>query len=816
MSSETKKSDLENASDSDSNPDNDYILENSSETSSEEEKKINKPKVWYSKTKKVIINMLQEFLVIILAVVVYSAITNDSPKIGKSPSAYPFFENTTYLTDWYRGEISRAIKEARQSDISFVMFYAPWNADSQYARKEFELTAKYLHKEVTFAAVNCWQPESECRTQYNKVYKWPILIAYLTQGRGVQYKGPIIAEYMVKFLQNIMFPYIRNTNKRKRNVAFHDAVITVHTNPYSKKFKVMYKTVLRLLEHDPLRDISVVLETHPKDTYESLLLDLWNRTVIYPNDEWIVDDILKWILKNLEQITTWFIPTGSKSTTFSNFIIPGPTLILFTPKNPLFGNDFYNTLRELSFEFHACGENNKAILLELASKVERKALYLQFLKNVKQCSDNNINIIKDVPDTLFTNTSYCIQNIKNSINISAENDMLKYYGGVDNLCSELLKYFDKDSQKSSECFSKRSEKSYQTSQLTEIPDRKSYNCLKDHRIKLRCRTLSIAQTYHPFIFSSDLYKNDEITLKGLACNSTNKTLSFIAMDSLKFYHFAERIGIDLRKAEHKSAAVIFNDKTETHYVLKGKLTGENLRKFIRKFNDNTLRRNLGSMSTVKSKHTHFYQNRETRDRQIFMREISSENFLYTILQKEKAVIVFYYSKQCSFCNGIANRILTVAKYLSPISEITFTRIDGDLNLLPWEYTMDTFPTLLLVPANKKTESRVFPRNLPITVSNLLGFILLNLEPPLRLEVMWTLCGVEQFYANLSNCTVPLRYQIEEFIDMDLQVIRNNKKIKTKFAHQRIQHLHDLYFAFCSNILNKTIIDRNIFALKKMY
>lgn len=94
------------------------------------------------------------------------------------------------------------------------MYYAPWDAESLAARQEFEEVAKYMRKFVTFAAVNCWHPNSECRQQYSKVYKWPVLIAYPSQGRGVQYSGPISATHMIKFLMKVCYPVIRLTSEK--------------------------------------------------------------------------------------------------------------------------------------------------------------------------------------------------------------------------------------------------------------------------------------------------------------------------------------------------------------------------------------------------------------------------------------------------------------------------------------------------------------------------------------------------------------------------------------------------------------------------
>lgn len=83
--------------------------------------------------------------------------------------------------------------------------------------------------------------------------------------------------------------------------------------------------------------------------------------------------------------------------------------------------------------------------------------------------------------------------------------------------------------------------------------------------------------------------------------------------------------------------------------------------------------------------------------------------------------------------------LTVSRLLSPVKDIDFARIDGDANLLPWEYTMESYPTILFFPSIKKSESRAFPRNLPITVPNILGFILTNVDSTQKLKTMWSIC-----------------------------------------------------------------------------
>lgn len=55
-------------------------------------------------------------------------------------------------------------------------------------------------------------------------------------------------------------------------------------------------------------------------------------------------------------------------------------------------------------------------------------------------------------------------------------------------------------------------------------------------------------------------------VNGMACK-TNTSLSLVAMDSLEYYYFAERLGIDISNKKDKTAAVIINPKVNTLIVL---------------------------------------------------------------------------------------------------------------------------------------------------------------------------------------------------------------------------------------------------------
>lgn len=67
---------------------------------------------------------------------------------SKGPPPAPFFRKGSLVTDYYSGELRKMSKKASEVDLMFIMYYAPWDAESQTLRKEFEVAAEHHHKQV--------------------------------------------------------------------------------------------------------------------------------------------------------------------------------------------------------------------------------------------------------------------------------------------------------------------------------------------------------------------------------------------------------------------------------------------------------------------------------------------------------------------------------------------------------------------------------------------------------------------------------------------------------------------------------------------
>lgn len=103
---------------------------------------------------------------------------------------------------------------------------------------------------------------------------------------------------------------------------------------------------------------------------------------------------------------------------------------------------------------------------------------------------------------------------------------------------------------------------HKTSMLSDKNDPKSVRNLEKLFSKEICRQFHLANEYHSAIFEikqdmGDYGKN--ISVAGEACKR-NQSLLFVVMDSLNYYHFAEKLGVHMGKNRDKSAAIIINDK----------------------------------------------------------------------------------------------------------------------------------------------------------------------------------------------------------------------------------------------------------------
>ncbi|EFN74628.1 Thioredoxin domain-containing protein 11 [Camponotus floridanus] len=798
-----------------------------------------------------------------------AALHSSSPKVSKPPTARPFFDQNSVVLDFYKGHLDSMIERITQADFSFVMYYAPWDAESQALRKEFEIVAQFYHPQIFFAAINCWHPDSECRIQYNKIHGYPVLMLYPSRESGINYRGIRTAPYMINFLDALMNPIIRITHKEQLTelLITNDAVVIGYFNftrlDKTPGYREFYKAAIRSLERDPNRELAFAIVTSASSSklhygvykFPSANLLMWNESLTYPEkNEWTSDNILNWISSSIHQPSLWLQPPGVKAFTLAPYLHEGPVLFLFTPRNPLHTENYiYNLIRELGLQYYNCADN--MIVKDIINRLEKKrsTAMIRHFSRSQECAHllNKTEIYTKQINELITTISIqqwinnsCCANVainkcslcKTQITNPLEKKIykVKTFGDVckdtDVFTSPMIKQYkgqmynyNKDymvMKLQEELNLKRlhTNMKYKTSLLKEENDSRSANTIRRNFLKESCKRWLAGNDYYPSLFPQDSPRKFNISLKELVCK-TNKTLALIAIDSLHYSHFAEHLGIDISKRRNKTTVVILDAALESQYVMHQYFNEYTLVNFINNYTQGLLERTLRSTTQQSAKiqpihqinpqhnkmqklHNEKNHNNADLNSKIHIPELTTKTFLNTILDPSKDVVVMYYSPYCGFCSAISYVYLTVAYYLSNMDHLIFVKIDGDNNDLPWEYSMNRFPSILFFPTKRKEDSTVFPFSVPITVPNLLNFVLANLDGDSHIEALINICQAGTGEAP-DKCITRTRWLCLDIIEQLLQDYRKlrrhlnflDKKValnKCKiilFKLEHIKHIH---------------------------
>ncbi|XP_076324954.1 thioredoxin domain-containing protein 11-like isoform X2 [Tachypleus tridentatus] len=637
-----------------------------------------------------------------------------SPKTRKASPPKKFFSHSSLVTDYYLGTMNHLVGLLLEKEVSFVMYYAPWDATCIESQKEFEAVAKYFHSQIFFAAVNCWWPEGECR-QKLQPDSYPVFIVYVRQSTNIYYKGLLVKHYMIAFLNNVLNP-IKICHHEKEILELqtqHEGVLVSYfdfqASPEPRGYKQFYMASLTALNIDPTRQLGFGIITTKKmalklkvTSFSTVLLYLWNGTEVYPERNVNTRNILNWAFKSLQRadLIKWITPSQKKSKMLSEVMENFPTLVLFTPHNLIHGiSPYYDLVREVVLDYYNC---------------------------------NSSIYVTSVIQKLFQRRQ------------QAEMDLKE----LTKKCSFLLEEQRHDKNKINE-------PGLRNTNTSEVQDDKVAQMVSAVK-KLQCKSLEVALSYNNFSFpSTQFYGGFHLNFSGLGCR-VNTTLKVLAMDSVQFHTFPLHLGIDIWKKQHQTAAMIFDVKKETHYLLKEELNKNTLMDFIANYTRGMLDRYLRSVvrearaCTVKCGANSFC-----------VHEVTTASFNRVVMNLYEDVLLFYYSPWCGFCKGAFHIYLTVARYFCGVSGIMFVRINGDENDLPWQYTVERYPTLIFFPAYRKAESITFPPSLSLTTVSLLQFILTNAQHEVRWQAATVMCSKKCVKKNFLSSLVEIQHHYLE-------------------------------------------------------
>ncbi|KAL7040409.1 hypothetical protein ACKWTF_000376 [Chironomus riparius] len=748
-------------------------------------------------------------LVLIFAFILTTIATiqnNSGPKITRSPPPVPFFSKGSFVEDYYYGQLYPTQTKVTLSELSFVFYYAAWSAESQNARSAYEHVSQLFYKEAYFSAINCWQPNSECRLQYSKIISWPILMAYTRNGFGVQYQKNLWTESaLTKFVTSMLNPISRLTSPEELLdfMSSRDCVVVafIDHEAHPKQYSSFYRAALKFIEKDPFSEVGfgiVLGQTGTEfgvDQVPAIRAYLWNETLEYNgNITWMSKDITKWIQENIQQVSLYLSPPGIKSSSLAPYMKQGPILLLFTPRNLYLDfSDSYVMLRQIGMEYYNCKDDDwvhevaRDYLLHkrIQNREKLKELQKQCYKQIHMYYQSNEPMISKCNKPMTSSVSYLsVLNASKNLDSKKLSNFCELNEPMSSKCECLSDSCIEPSHNmytyESNSFALNSK--YSTSMLDNKNDEKSPEAINKYNLRRDCQMIRLAEERSEIQFIDDKDTTPLKLISGLGCKS-NKTFTLISMDSVSFHTFAERLGVDILELENKTAAMIMDQDNESTYLLDEPVSLSSLSRFIYSFHRDGLQRFLRTNS-IQYRHTHFFdinqflvvKSQETikiennefsnkkkcrvsdvkqEDSHIVIREINSEDFDSVVIKSNKTVVILFYSTNCAFCSMMSHSLLTVSRILYKMPNIEFVRIEGDKNDLAWQYTMAEFPSLLVFPSHSKSDSRKFSSKMPINVTNVLGFVLANLNRSYRLLGLVMACNYKVISIKFQECVKSL-------------------------------------------------------------
>lgn len=660
-----------------------------------------------------------------------------------------FFSPDAPVVDLYLGQLDQVERLRSVAEVSFIFFYAPWCAHSMAARHEVQQVAKKLAKQVQFVAVNCWWSQGKCR-RLNRFYQYPVIHLFYRRFGPIEYKGPFVAPYVESFILRVITPltYLPSRAQLEEFLSYHESRVVgffqFNSSPQPPGYITYLSSALQALKRDFRGVVRFGVVTN-KQVAEAISLRedetiylhrRFNSSLIFPKRErnFTSEAICSWVFENHETVLKWLQPPGTKSRLLEKELTKGPALLLFLPHNPLGSkpSPILQQMADIAVRYHSCdssshsttdGFTSHSLCCQSVALPESSTSVCEVCLNSSQPSLTASSVRCSFPSMsqggdVFQNylRHCCLHQLLSSISINTATSMG---------CSHFLNSYSPFSQYSACC--RKVEPQLNESQAKEEPEMQ--------RVPLTPPSTPIPP--------SSASEQDGIT--GLRCQ-TNRTLRFYVLDVALNWPLAVRLGASGNRSAslHQAAgaqgdgsgdgsfAAIVNLKDEVHYVLHrspaATLT-ESLEAFIRNFSApySVLQRHLVGEEDRRggeeeAKHPLEHQHSPPS---LLITELTTSTFLPSVMDIQKDVLLFYYTQWCGFCSVLNHVIIQLARLLQGNSTITVARVNVAQNDLPWEFMVDHVPSILFFPKYRKHLSMKFPDDLPITLPNLLRFILQN-------------------------------------------------------------------------------------------
>ncbi|XP_078274307.1 thioredoxin domain-containing protein 11 isoform X2 [Rhinoraja longicauda] len=534
-----------------------------------------------------------------------------------------------------------------------------------------------------------------------------------------------------------------------------------NSSPQPPGYLTLYISALHALKRDHQGTIRFGVITSKQVAEEISVTDPgtiymhrhFNSSLVFPHEviNFTAVNVYSWAYENRETFIHWLRPHGSKSLLLNNELKKGPALLLFFPFSPLAEKQpLMEEITEVILQYRNCN-NSKTIqrVLQYLEETEQENRDVQsteplFRTRKPCCNTVVLSQLHSISQThniceLCVNQTIGIQpsvvHIARCSFVEMETALDSFYLREQTFfqlqsrtveCSDFLSYYSPFNYYTACCRTFSSP--IKSEQMNVIAPLELFSNADHHQGMFSDNSFPhIEDTASRFL---DLH-HSYVNITGLSCN-TNKTLNFYLLDSNLHWKFATRLGAS-ECAQVQEFATIVDLWDEVHYVFDHE-------QVLNKSSIESIIKNYSRVYSPLNRHLIVGPKSKAQE-EYLIAEATTQTFDSIVLDGEKNVLLLYYTQWCGFCTVLNHIFIQVARLFHANDGILIARINVAKNDLPWEYMVDRFPTILFFPRNRKDLSVKYPEDLPLTVPNLVRFILRH-SPQLVQQNPFKCCNPE--------------------------------------------------------------------------
>ncbi|KFD52721.1 hypothetical protein M514_06377 [Trichuris suis] len=657
------------------------------------------------------------------------------------PQPQPFFGSNSSVVDFYRGQLNELEDLMHQNEVNFVMFYAPWSFECLESRSQFEMLATFYSSQVSFYAINCWEPSGLCR-QERQPREFPIFQAFIQNVPiGLVYASAVTADYMLKFLDHLINPMVRLSSDAQLAsfLALPADRVIGYVGSYSRHpdhlyYLTFYYAALKILQSDPLRKV----------VNFGIITDKSLASRLYPtNKPFKSDAIVDWLFDKIGSVNVWGNPSHKRSFALKE-TFEKPTLLLLAPWQLLLErSSLVSLVPQLSRLYHDCDRDPEFFNWYVKSCLSLGYSDKELLEHRARCIGERSERKTLVEATVGRRTDLLIH---------------EYNGRKPDIstCATVSPF----GTESTGCPRQSIVESRTDTEISIEPD----PFVNDDD----CRRWGMAfGLNYSFVapFADECTAVNISNFRQRGCSSGGQ-LNFATMDSDHYNWYAYKLGFPDRYRSRKvPKAMIIDSKREAFHVLLEPLTLTSLIMFVVNFTERILPKFYRSeerfmMSTGAKPSEAIINSSWSPDGSttFSIAQVTADTFEHFVRGDGKNAVVLHYAKWCIFCHTVSHIVSTAAYLLRSFANVKFGQIDGSKNDLPPEHAVDKYPRLVLYPPDRhiakwknklnrlihrslfRVQRVLYPIEIPMTVPNLVTFILYHCDLETRLKIGIAFCS----------------------------------------------------------------------------